>query len=168
MLFFGRLCWTAFGPPCLPKPTDDERKNAQSSSEAVSPARTGVCVIILLWRHIYTCVQCPRRQIAKTPFGGLLPASAKTPNVAAEQKRKIAKLPNCQVARQPSRLKPPSLPRCRWKAGGWTRRTFVWRLDTADNCRSCLAFGHGGQLSAVSDSWKVGKTGGLRKTTPPF
>ena len=21
MLFFGRLCWTAFGPPCLPKPT---------------------------------------------------------------------------------------------------------------------------------------------------
>ena len=35
------------------------------------------------------------------------------------------------------------------KTGGWTRRTFVWRLDTADNCRSCLAFGHGGQLSVV-------------------
>jgi hypothetical protein len=83
-------------------------------------------------------VQCPRRQIAKTPFGGWVPAFAKTPKGAADVKTQ-----NCQVAELPSRqtaLSPQT-------AKSSQMQVENRRLDTAD---ICLAFGDGRQLSLMS------------------
>jgi len=138
LLFFGRLCWTAFDPPCLPGRTDAKGKTPRVVRRRFRPpARACALSYSYGGTSILVCSALAAKS-PKTPFGGLTPASAKTPNVAAEQKRKIAKLPNCQVARQPS---------CPRRPYSSQMQVESRRLDTTD---ICLAFGHGRQLSLMS------------------